>query len=147
MSYQHTKDISITYFGDTIDYIKNLLSMEGKEILKYILCVIVILKPVNVTFKILFQAIKPVDNDFSGPPLPSQVNNVGKLVGDLERLLVLSFMIIGEYSAIGIIFAGKSITRYKKIEDDPEFAEYYLLGTFFSILSTIIVYNAIRLIT
>lgn len=42
---------------------------------------------------------------------------------------------IGEYSAIGLVLTAKSIARYDKIAHEPEFAEYYLLGT---LLSTVI---------
>jgi hypothetical protein len=47
-------------------------------------------------------------------------------------------MILKQYAAIGLIFTAKSITRYDKIAKDPAFAEYYLVGTLFSLLISII---------
>lgn len=38
-----------------------------------------------------------------------------------------------QYNAIAFVFAAKSVARFKKIEQDPAFAEYYLLGTLASV--------------
>ena len=41
------------------------------------------------------------------------------------------------------LFTAKSIARYKKIADDPEFSEYYLLGTLLSAMLVIGTYMVI----
>ena len=51
---------------------------------------------------------------------------------------MLIFISIGQYSAIGLVLTAKSIARYDKIAKDPEFAEYYLLGTLLSTAAAII---------
>ncbi len=67
------------------------------------------------------------------PPPSSGFQGAGALIGFLERTLTLTFVLLGDYTAIALIFAAKSIARYKKLEDQ-DFAEYYLIGTFSSIL-------------
>ncbi|MBO0960571.1 DUF3307 domain-containing protein [Neobacillus sp. MM2021_6] len=52
----------------------------------------------------------------------------GKLIGYLERLLVLVLTFYSAYPAIGFIVAAKSIARFKQM-DDRNWAEYFLLGT------------------
>nr|WP_263326583.1 DUF3307 domain-containing protein [Neobacillus sp. Marseille-Q6967] len=52
----------------------------------------------------------------------------GKLIGYIERLLVLVLTFYGSYPAIGFIVAAKSIARFKQM-DDRNWAEYFLLGT------------------
>lgn len=52
----------------------------------------------------------------------------GKLIGYIERLLVLILTFYGAYPAIGFIVAAKSIARFKQM-DDRDWAEYFLLGT------------------
>lgn len=52
----------------------------------------------------------------------------GKLIGYIERLLVLLLTFYGAYPAIGFIVAAKSIARFKQM-DDRDWAEYFLLGT------------------
>lgn len=59
---------------------------------------------------------------------------LGMYIGWLERLLVLSAILAKSPTAAGLIIAAKSVVRFKKIERSDEFAEYFLLGTFLSIL-------------
>ncbi len=72
--------------------------------------------------------------------------NAGSLIGSMERILIVLFLLLGEYAAIGFVFTAKSITRYKRISIQKEFAEYYLLGTLFSILAALAVYGIIFLV-
>ncbi|CAM3724624.1 DUF3307 domain-containing protein [Mesobacillus zeae] len=57
----------------------------------------------------------------------------GKLIGYLERLLVILLTFYSAYPAIGFIVAAKSIARFKQL-DDRDWAEYFLLGTLASML-------------
>jgi hypothetical protein len=66
-------------------------------------------------------------------------NNAGRIIGTIERIIILIFISIGQYSAIGLILTAKSIARYDKIAKEKDFAEYYLLGTLISTLSVIVV--------
>ena len=57
----------------------------------------------------------------------------GKMIGNLERLLILIAIIIQEWSLIGIVVALKTIARYKEL-DDQDKSEYFLIGSLFSLL-------------
>lgn len=105
------------------------------DILRYVLLVMAILKPTNISFREIFGHTKPVEKVST-----EDTKNVGKLIGNMERLLVCVFLYLGQYTAIGLVFTAKSITRYNKISEKQEFAEYYLLGTLFSILVTIVLF-------
>jgi hypothetical protein len=59
--------------------------------------------------------------------------NIGIKIGIIERLLVIIFVVTGEYSAMGLILAGKSLARFEDLKDKG-FSEYYLLGTLLSFL-------------
>ncbi|NLP52795.1 DUF3307 domain-containing protein [Bacillus sp. RO1] len=61
----------------------------------------------------------------------------GKVIGYLERLLVVALILMGSFSAVGFIVAAKSLTRFKQM-DDRDWAEYFLLGTLTSFLFAII---------
>jgi hypothetical protein len=52
----------------------------------------------------------------------------GKLIGYIERLLVILLTYYGSYPAIAFIVTAKSIARFKQM-DDRDWAEYFLLGT------------------
>lgn len=117
-----------------------VINIFRMEILRTILMFILILKPVNVTFRKLLSNYKPVSKISE----KNEEKRVGKLIGNLERMLVLVFLLVNQYTAIGLVFTAKSITRFNKISDDKMFAEYYLLGTLFSILATVVIYIAIQ---
>jgi hypothetical protein len=56
----------------------------------------------------------------------------GKLTnGKFERVIILTFVLLGAYVAIGMIFMAKSIARIKEM-DDAEIGNYYIIGTFAS---------------
>ncbi|MER3525271.1 MAG: hypothetical protein C4326_14820 [Ignavibacteria bacterium] len=59
--------------------------------------------------------------------------NVGEWIGVLERLITLTFVLTGSFTALAFALTAKSIARFKELED-KEFAEYYLLGTSSSLL-------------
>lgn len=57
----------------------------------------------------------------------------GALIGTLERLLMMSFVILNQYEAIGFLIAAKSILRFTETTKGSEKAEYVLTGTFISV--------------
>lgn len=57
------------------------------------------------------------------------LERAGAYIGIIERLLLISLVASSQYGAVGFVLAAKSIARYKQIEVDPQFAEYYLIGT------------------
>jgi hypothetical protein len=69
----------------------------------------------------------------------------GRTIGALERALGLTFVLLGEYGALGLLIAAKSVARFKALED-REFAEYFLVGTLASILLALVVGVAVRLV-
>ncbi|MEN6572087.1 MAG: DUF3307 domain-containing protein [Anaerolineaceae bacterium] len=70
----------------------------------------------------------------------------GKVIGYLERLLILVFVLAGQYAGIGFLIAAKSIFRFgefKESENRME-AEYIIIGTFASFLYAIILSQLVR---
>jgi hypothetical protein len=62
----------------------------------------------------------------------------GMAIGIIERVLVLTFVLVDQYTAITIVFAAKSIARFNELED-RNMAEYYLIGTLLSITFALII--------
>jgi hypothetical protein len=67
----------------------------------------------------------------------TKIDKNGFLIGIFERLIILTFIILGEYSAIGFLITGKSIIRFSSKNEDIK-SEYVLLGTMISYGITII---------
>lgn len=142
-------------------------------LLKYTLLALLLLKPVNVTFKSVFnfdnkkekqeekeksqvnlstnmesierleiivdaEKVEITDNKTEDEQDKKPKDGLGAMIGNLERLLIVIFLALGQYTAIGLVLTGKSVIRYNKID-----AEYYIIGTFFSIISVIVSYLVI----
>ena len=69
------------------------------------------------------------------------LKNAGKWIGILERILILTFILIGEFSAIGFLLAAKSIFRFGDLTNGKErkLTEYILIGSLLSFSITIII--------
>jgi hypothetical protein len=67
----------------------------------------------------------------------------GALIGALERALTVTFVLLGQYTALGLVLTAKSITRFEKLKSRM-FAEYYLIGTLASMLWAILTGLATR---
>lgn len=112
-------------------------SADGNIALRFsslVLAVMLVIKPTNITFSQCFSEYKPPDDAVS----ESEVKT-GGLIGSIERLLILLLAALGQYAAIALIVAAKSMARYKQISENKAFAEYYLLGTLFSVLFALLV--------
>ncbi|HLT49835.1 MAG TPA: DUF3307 domain-containing protein [Aequorivita sp.] len=94
---------------------------------KYLLIItgyLVCLKPANIFIREVFKATEiQVSSD-------NEMPNAGKVIGVLERILTLTFIIISQYSAVGFLIAAKSILRYGNNETLK--TEYVLIGTMLS---------------
>ena len=62
----------------------------------------------------------------------------GRLIGILERALVLTLVLLGQYGALGFVVAAKALARFRGL-DDRDFAEYFLIGTLASLLHAVVV--------
>jgi hypothetical protein len=75
------------------------------------------------------------------------IRKVGLWIGVCEHFLIVTFVLMKEFTAIGFIFAAKEIVRADKIKEKPS---YYLLGTLlsisFAILFGILILEALKLV-
>ena len=69
-----------------------------------------------------------------------EVEGAGALIGLFERIFVVIFVALGQYSAMSLLIAAKSLARFDRITKNQAFAEYYLIGTLFSILFALLSY-------
>ncbi|MBJ7555086.1 DUF3307 domain-containing protein [Marinomonas spartinae] len=62
------------------------------------------------------------------------LTNAGQYLGYIERVLVLTFVLNGQYTAVGFVLAAKSIFRMGDLREahDRKFTEYVMLGSLFS---------------
>ncbi len=75
--------------------------------------------------------VRPGTTSLTGTTLDAGEFNRGRTIGVLERVLIYSFVLAGQYGAIGFTLAAKGFTRFKELENRG-FAEYVLIGTLLS---------------
>lgn len=123
----------------------NFMGFYMNQLLKWILFSIVILKPVNMNFKMFFGKYAPHRDSKDTNDRTNSIEGAGAMIGNLERLLIAILMFYGQYGAIGLVFTAKSVTRFDKITKEPNFAEYYLIGSLYSMLCVLVLYGLIIL--
>lgn len=69
------------------------------------------------------------------------LENAGKYIGILERLLVFIFIVTGHWEGVGFLIAAKSIFRFSDLTQakDRKLTEYILIGTLLSFGTAIVV--------
>ena len=113
--YETTRDLPLQMIDSPISFSAPLL------ILALLLC----LKPANILIKLILEKYQ-VGESISC----DNIKNAGALIGNLERILTIVFVLLGQFEAIGFIVAAKSILRFK--DTDTAKTEYVLAGTFLS---------------
>lgn len=101
--------------------------------LNLVLFFLLITKPANITFRIFFSKYQPMQEEEA-----ETIQGAGAVIGLLERIVTGICIAFGQFSSIGLVFTAKSIARYNRIAENPAFAEYYLIGSLFSILSVLL---------
>jgi hypothetical protein len=59
-------------------------------------------------------------------------NAMGRTIGVLERQIVYTLILLGQWGALGLVLAAKSVARYPEMKQ-RHFADYYLIGTLASL--------------
>lgn len=97
-----------------------------------VLALLIVLKPANILILNILDACK-VNTNLNDEPEEHGNFRSGELIGWLERGLMLVFVVMGQYEAIGFLIAGKSILRFGETSKDGEKSEYVLTGTLLSL--------------
>lgn len=86
--------------------------------------------PTGYIIKFALQKIAPLKGD-------GNVERGGRLIGQFERVIILTFVLLNQYDAIGFLIAGKGIIRFAQ-KDENLRSEYVLVGTMMSYAISIV---------
>ena len=151
-SYRPTK---VTWFS--LDQVFHLLVIAGVAWLwgaynewsmpfgldvKYVVLAVAVLvcwRPANLFIKLMlkYYSVNMPEENASG-------FSAGALIGTIERWLILLFVCLGRYDALGLLIAAKSIIRFS--EKDTAKTEYVLAGTLLSIFIAVLAGLAVSMI-
>lgn len=70
---------------------------------------------------------------------PESLENAGKWIGIIERMIVFIFVLVGQYAAISLLIAAKGIIRFNEKDRPEEKTEYLVIGTLMSISIALII--------
>ena len=111
------------------------------KVLLWIVAFVFCLRPANFFIQNIFKDAKiSIPNNGKEQSLP----NAGRVIGNVERMLTLVFVMLGQYEAIGFLLAAKSLLRFR--ETDTVKSEYVLVGTLLSFGIAILVGVAVKLL-
>ena len=105
--------------------IQSLDFLDNISIPAFMFAILCCLKPTNILIKLILEQYKIGETESC-----KSMKNAGALIGNLERILTLTFVMIGQYEAVGFIIAAKSLLRFK--DTDTAKTEYVLAGTLLS---------------
>jgi hypothetical protein len=95
-----------------------------------LLCVLFLTNPVGIMLKIFFTRWTLSDDETGIYGL----QNAGKWIGMLERLLIFLFIITDNFGAVGLLLTAKSVFRFGDLSKakNMKLTEYVLIGTLLS---------------
>lgn len=96
--------------------------------LRFALFVTLVSKLINYLFDIFFNP---------GGESDSHKNQRSKTFGIIERLAIGFLLLFKAFETIGLILAAKALVRENKIKGDDDFAEFYFIGTLFSLIGVL----------
>lgn len=102
--------------------------------IKYVAVVVAIIvcwKPANIFIKLMLKHYS-----VNMPKEQEGGFNAGSLIGNIERWLILAFVIMQRYEALGLLIAAKSIIRFGDAQTRK--SEYVLAGTLMSIFIAVL---------
>ena len=113
-----------------------------------LLAYLIILSPTSIFIKQLLSPWTKELDELTNPkrtsglvqlPVQRTLAMAGQRIGYLERLLILTFVLLNQFAAIGFLIAAKSIFRFGDLtkSEDKKLTEYVLLGTLTSVVITI----------
>lgn len=94
------------------------------------LCLAFLTKPTSIIMKTIFTKwdISKLTKD------NASLEDAGKYIGILERVLVFIFIVVGHWEAVGFLITAKSVFRFGDLSSSKErkLTEYILIGTLIS---------------
>lgn len=133
ISYYALKSGEVYKYNAFISDMLVTMAIPIESLLSLALKLMLIHKPINIFIALIMNDYKPEDKK------KDDTIKAGRMIGTVERIIMLFFLSIKQYSSVGLVLTAKSIARYNKIAEDQKFAEYYLLGTLLSTICVLVV--------
>ncbi len=121
-------------FGDIFPEIRTFFSSTEKLVI--LIGYLIVIFPVGF---IIGKATERWQKEIAIEEEQSSLKKAGRFIGIFERILVLTFILSSNFSAIGFLIAAKSILRFSDSKGGRKQTEYVLIGTLMSFAICIVV--------
>lgn len=118
-------------FANLLTYVKDFFG--NNKILVVVTAFVILIWPMGIIIEKITEGFRREISEKNG------LNKAGKYIGILERILVLIFILLKQYTLIGFLIAGKSILRMGNDRSARKKAEYVLIGTLISFTAAVII--------
>lgn len=110
-----------------------LIKVIEPKHLAVVVAYLLVLKPTSSMISAVLTTYSPINREDNDGLIAG-----GEIIGYLERLLILTFVIKGQFAVIGFVLAAKSIFRFGDLNNttNRNLTEYVLLGSFLSVTIT-----------
>jgi len=117
----------------------DLSALFDQRVLALTLAVLFILKPASLIIKVVISKWSPRSSPGKIITEVESLENAGQLIGIMERLLILTFILLNKWEGIGFLLGAKSIFRFGDLTEakDTKLTEYVLIGTLLSFIIAI----------
>ena len=125
----HLLCIIIAYYIFT-DNTFDISAIITENTLLLITCLLFLTQPVSIIMKAIFSKWN-IEKLTKGN---ESLEDAGKYIGILERILVFIFIITGHWEAVGFLITAKSVFRFGDLKESKhrKLTEYILIGTLIS---------------
>lgn len=129
----------VVLIGVTLIWSKNNLWLGYSEfcnqylkLLFVCLAVLVCWRPSNIFVRLILRFCEVKVGEISHDDSTKNNFHSGSLIGAIERWLIVAFVCLKQYEAIGFLIAAKSILRFSETKENEK-SEYVLAGTLLSL--------------
>ena len=122
-------------YGQSKGLYEEFTSMNALAVWTVIIAYILILKPSSILLGLFLNQWAPESEK------PDSLPKAGMWIGYLERVLILTFILIDSLEGVGFLLAAKSVFRFGDLNNSNEIktTEYVLIGTMSSFAVAILV--------
>lgn len=131
--------VSLWLLGFDLSSVQTYLSTHANiDYVIYALAYLFAFKPLSILIQLL---LRPYVNQFDAQEGNGGLQTAGEHIGALERILIITFILIDQFTGVGFLLAAKSIFRFGDMrrQQDRKLTEYIMLGTLLSFTTAIAV--------
>lgn len=99
-----------------------------------VIAILFVLKPASIITKNTISRWTPNSGPSQHLTAIESLKDAGEWIGFLERLMILTFILLGRWEGVGFLLAAKSVFRFGDLKEPKEtkLTEYVVIGTFLS---------------